>query len=259
LERARRRRDRRSGRVHGADGARALAAALAGARDRIARLRDRRRAERGAPGRPQDLRPLDDRGAVGRDSGRVRGRSWPRMRRSRYHGAQGLAREVPRPRAPPRLVTASTSPHVREASMIEPQPKEFPVTDAVSAVTARLLDRTGLTPAVLERALGAAMQRRIDYADLYFQQTRYETWTVEDGIVKEGVYSTDQGVGVRCVAGERTGFAYADQLDEAALLDAVEAARGIAATQGQRSEERRVGKECGSRGARETEKKKTEE
>ena len=119
--------------------------------------------------------------------------------------------------------------------MIEPQPKAFPVTDAVSAVSARLLDRTGLTPAVLERALGAAMQRRIDYADLYFQQTRYETWTVEDGIVKEGVYSIDQGVGVRCVAGERTGFAYADQLDEAALLDAVEAARGIAATQGQGS------------------------
>src|SRR5690606_22037864 len=68
-----------------------------------------------------------------------------------------------------------------------------------------------------------------------FQQTRYETWTVEDGIVKEGVYSIDQGVGVRCVSGERTGFAYADQLDEAALLDAVEAARGIARAQGRGS------------------------
>src|SRR5499427_6350315 len=80
----------------------------------------------------------------------------------------------------------------------------------------------------LDRALSAAMSRQLDYADLYFQLTRFETWTVEDGIVKEGVHSIDQGIGVRAVAGERTGFAYSDQLDEAALLDAVDAARGIA-------------------------------
>jgi TldD protein len=116
--------------------------------------------------------------------------------------------------------------------MIEPQQKILPGTDALSIVTQRLLGRSGLTPVVLDRALGAALERQVDYADLYFQQTRYETWTVEDGIVKEGVYSIDQGVGVRCVSGERTGFAYADQLDEAALLDAVEAARGIAQVQG---------------------------
>jgi TldD protein len=67
---------------------------------------------------------------------------------------------------------------------------------------------------------------------LYFQLTRFETWTVEDGIVKEGVHSIDQGIGVRAVAGERTGFAYSDQLDEAALLDAVDAARGIARANG---------------------------
>ena len=76
------------------------------------------------------------------------------------------------------------------------------------------------------------MSRDLDYADLYFQMSRFETWTVEDGIVKEGVYSIDQGIGVRAVTGERTGFAYADQLDEPSLLDAVAAARGIARTRG---------------------------
>jgi TldD protein len=76
------------------------------------------------------------------------------------------------------------------------------------------------------------MSRQLDYADLYFQLTRYETWTVEDGIVKEGVHSIDQGIGVRAISGERTGFAYSDQLDEAALLDAVDAARGIARSSG---------------------------
>jgi TldD protein len=95
-----------------------------------------------------------------------------------------------------------------------------------------LLEGAGLELAVLDRALSAAMARKLDYADLYLQLTRYETWTVEDGIVKEGAYSIDQGIGVRAVSGERTGFAYSDQLDEAALTDAVVAARGIARAQG---------------------------
>jgi TldD protein len=114
-------------------------------------------------------------------------------------------------------------------------------TPSQSAVTARdsfaiarelLLEGAGLELAALERALAAAMVRKLDYVDLYLQLTRYETWTVEDGIVKEGAYSIDQGIGVRAISGERTGFAYSDQLDEAALTDAVLAARGIARTQG---------------------------
>jgi TldD protein len=95
-----------------------------------------------------------------------------------------------------------------------------------------LLDRTGLTLGALDRALAVAMKRELDYVDLYLQLTRFETWTVEDGIVKEGAYSVDQGIGVRAVSGERTGFAYSDELDEAALMDAVVAARGIARAQG---------------------------
>jgi TldD protein len=120
--------------------------------------------------------------------------------------------------------------------MTEPQahPRTSAGADFDSLAIARdqLLGRAGLDLQMLDRALSVAMSRELDYADLYFQLTRYETWTVEDGIVKEGVHSIDQGIGVRAVSGERTGFAYSDQLDEAALLDAVHAARGIARTQG---------------------------
>jgi TldD protein len=108
--------------------------------------------------------------------------------------------------------------------------------DSFAIARELLLDGAGLELAALDRALARAMGRKLDYVDLYLQLTRYETWTVEDGIVKEGAYSIDQGIGVRAIAGERTGFAYSDQLDEAALLDAVAAARGIARTQGSGSQ-----------------------
>jgi len=106
------------------------------------------------------------------------------------------------------------------------------VPDSFALARDLLLDRTGLELGALDRALAAAMTRDLDYVDLYLQLTRFETWTVEDGIVKEGAYSVDQGIGVRAISGERTGFAYSDELDEAALMDAVVAARGIARTQG---------------------------
>jgi TldD protein len=116
--------------------------------------------------------------------------------------------------------------------MIEPQEPFVAAVDSLAVAREHLLDAAGLSLGALDRALSAAMSRQLDYADLYLQLTRYETWTVEDGIVKEGAHSTDQGVGVRAIHGERTGFAYSDQLDEVALLDAVAAARGIARTQG---------------------------
>jgi TldD protein len=115
--------------------------------------------------------------------------------------------------------------------MFQAQPADAK-NDSLAIARDLLLERTGLGLGALDRALAAAMTRQLDYADLYLQMTRYETWSVEDGIVKEGVHSVDQGVGVRAMIGERTGFAYSDQLDEAALLDAVEAARGIARVQG---------------------------
>ena len=87
---------------------------------------------------------------------------------------------------------------------------------------------TGVGLGELEQAMHQLMSRQLDYADLYCQLTRYETWTVEDGIVREGVFSLDQGVGVRAISAEKTGFAYADQLDLDSLTDAVKAARSIA-------------------------------
>jgi TldD protein len=91
-----------------------------------------------------------------------------------------------------------------------------------------LLAPTGLEDAHLERALNALMRGGVDNADLYFQVTRQESWSLEDGIVKEGSYSLDQGVGVRAMAGEKTGFAYSDDLVLPALMQASEAAGAIA-------------------------------
>ena len=76
------------------------------------------------------------------------------------------------------------------------------------------------------------MSRGVDYADLYFQLSREESWSLEDGIVKEGSHSIEQGVGVRAISGEKTGFAYTDEVLLPALLEASEAARAIARSGG---------------------------
>jgi TldD protein len=92
-----------------------------------------------------------------------------------------------------------------------------------------LLEPFGLTDATLASALGAIATHRIDDADLYFQYTRSEGWSLEEGIVKSGSFGIDQGVGVRAVAGEKTAFAYSDDISEAALMDAARTVRTIAA------------------------------
>ncbi len=114
------------------------------------------------------------------------------------------------------------------------RPEKYVVSpvDSLAIVDRKLLQPAGLDLSQLDRALGALMTRQLDYGDFYFQFTRFETWTIEDGIVKDGTHSVEQGVGVRAVAGEKTGFAYSDQLDAPALKDAVEAARGIVRTRG---------------------------
>jgi TldD protein len=81
----------------------------------------------------------------------------------------------------------------------------------------------------LERVFGVLGARRIDYADLYFQYTRSEGWSLEEGIVKSGSFNIEQGVGVRAVAGEKTAFAYSDEISFDALQDAAKATRAIAA------------------------------
>ena len=101
-------------------------------------------------------------------------------------------------------------------------------TDATPAAVERLLAPAGLDLGSLDGAMGELLRHRIDFGDLYFQQTRYEAWSLEDRRVKDGQYSIEQGVGVRALAGEKTGFAYSDQIDSEALGDAARAARAIA-------------------------------
>ena len=91
-----------------------------------------------------------------------------------------------------------------------------------------LLDPWGLTESDMARSLGEIFTHKVDYADLYFQYTRSEGWSLEEGIVKTGSFSISQGVGVRAVAGEKTAFAYSDALSPEALLSSAHAVRSIA-------------------------------
>ena len=90
-----------------------------------------------------------------------------------------------------------------------------------------LLTPFGLTEADLGKTLAEIAANRVDDADLYFQYTRAEGWSLEEGIVKTGSFSIDQGVGVRAVAGEKTAFAYSDDISSASLLDAAHTVRAI--------------------------------
>ncbi len=91
-----------------------------------------------------------------------------------------------------------------------------------------LLTPFGLDESKLIKSLDAIFTHRVDYADLYFQFTKNEGWSLEEGIVKTGSFSIDQGVGVRAVSGDRTAFSYSDEISERALLEAAEATRTIA-------------------------------
>ena len=83
-----------------------------------------------------------------------------------------------------------------------------------------LLSPHGLTEKHLRKALSDMLATGVDDADLYFQYTRSEGWSLEEGIVKSGSFSIDQGVGVRAVSGEKTAFAYSDDLSWSSLHDA---------------------------------------
>lgn len=94
-------------------------------------------------------------------------------------------------------------------------------------VEENLLDASNLTRSTLEAALDTIYQHDNDFADLYFQSSQHETWVLEDGIIKEGSYNIERGVGVRAVSGEKTGFAYSDEISPEALMKAAKAARNI--------------------------------
>jgi TldD protein len=103
-----------------------------------------------------------------------------------------------------------------------------PDIQALATAKSLLLDPWGLSEADMARALGEIFTHKVDYADLYFQYTRSEGWSLEEGIVKTGSFSIGQGVGVRAVSGEKTAFAYSDSLSADALLSSARAVRGIA-------------------------------
>ena len=91
-----------------------------------------------------------------------------------------------------------------------------------------LLAPYGLDAGGIERVFGQIMTHSVDYADLYFQYSRSEGWSLEEGMVKSGSFNIDQGVGVRAVSGEKTAFAYSDDISLPALESAAQATRAIA-------------------------------
>jgi TldD protein len=97
-----------------------------------------------------------------------------------------------------------------------------------------LLKPHGLAPHQLERVFGQLFGNHVDYADLYFQYARSEAWSLEEGIVKSGSFNIEQGVGVRAISGEKTAFAYSDDISLAALQAAAGTTRAIAASGAQR-------------------------
>ena len=97
-----------------------------------------------------------------------------------------------------------------------------------------LLKPHGLAPRQLERVFGQLFGNHVDYADLYFQYARSEAWSLEEGIVKSGSFNIEQGVGVRAISGEKTAFAYSDDISLEALKAAAGTTRAIAAAGAQR-------------------------
>jgi TldD protein len=87
---------------------------------------------------------------------------------------------------------------------------------------------SGLDNSRLDQVFGEVLTHSVDFADLYFQLSHEEAWSLEDGIVKDGSASIEQGVGVRALSGEKTGFAYSDEIVLPALEEASRAARAIA-------------------------------
>ena len=110
--------------------------------------------------------------------------------------------------------------------MLAPAPAQSPLVIA-SEAEQTLLAASDLDSPKLERVFAAIHQHDVDFADLYFQHSRYESWSLEEGIVKAGTFNIDRGVGVRAISGEKQAFAYSDDISLAALDEAGDAVRAI--------------------------------
>ncbi|TAL58878.1 MAG: metalloprotease TldD, partial [Legionella sp.] len=102
------------------------------------------------------------------------------------------------------------------------------MTTALTIAKQLLLAPASLDESGIEKLFKTMMNHHIDDADLYFQSTSYESWYLEDSQVKSGSFSLDKGVGIRAVSGDKTGFAYCDDILFSSMLRAADAARSIA-------------------------------
>ncbi len=112
--------------------------------------------------------------------------------------------------------------------MLKPQTSNPELETAYATANAMLLAPYALDDNRLQTVFSQIMAHRVDYADLYFQYSRSESWSIEEGIVKSGSFSIDQGVGVRAVSGEKTAFAFSDDISLDALNSAAQTTRAIA-------------------------------
>src|SRR5205823_532762 len=175
----------------------------------------------------RDLRRQHDRGLLGTSPAARAAR--PRLRGGGggSGAADGRARELPGAAAPRPGGWKRTS--VSGAPM-----GDSPVGDPLQLARDLILRPSGLDDGRLDRVFGEVLAHSVDFADLYFQLARQESWSLEDGMVKDGSASIEQGVGVRALAGEKTGFAYSDEIVLPALEEASRAARAIALHGGER-------------------------
>lgn len=100
--------------------------------------------------------------------------------------------------------------------------------NVLELVKESILQPASLTEADIDRVMSTLLSASVDAADIYFQSSRYESWVLEDGIIKEGSHNIEQGAGVRAISGEKTGFAYSDKLELPVLLEAAKNVKAIA-------------------------------
>ena len=100
--------------------------------------------------------------------------------------------------------------------------------ELLNQVKQSILAPYGMQDQDIDKIMDSMLSTHVNYADIYFQSSHFESWVLEDGIIKEGVHSIEQGAGVRIVSGEKTGFAYSDRIEFSTLLEAAKNAKAIA-------------------------------
>ena len=106
--------------------------------------------------------------------------------------------------------------------------------EVVATVEKQLLQAKGMGLSDIEYSIGTLLGREIDYGEVFIQSTRGESFGLEDGIVKDGSFGVEAGIGVRALAGEKTGFAYSEDIRLDGLREAAKAAQSIAGAGGPR-------------------------